>query len=329
MMDQAHAKQREETLGSTEVAPILGLSPWANAFDVWAQHIGLVEREDISKVPAVEVGVFTESGILDWAAGELGAKIERNTLYSNPILRLSAQLDGVIEHSASAGDASGIPVEAKTAGLFGPLSEDWGEPGTSEIPAHYIVQCQVQMILAGADICHVAALLGGKGFTLFKVPRCSEKAEKTIKGRVLEIWDENIGPALQWIAEGGDVKDPFLMTFAPPEPPSMAIAKLLPREPGKVTALSQSDWLHAGAWQALKQEIKEKTSEMKAMEGNLIMSLGDAENGSFPDGTGFTFREQTRRSLDSKKIKAEYPDIAKECVQESTFRVARFAKNGV
>lgn len=301
-MDKAHAEQRKHALGSTEIASILGVNPYQTGYDVWAEHTGKIERPDISDVPAVQAGVMFEGGILDWAGGELGEVVQyRDTLKMDTDLRLSAQLDGMIFSSQ-------VPVEAKTAGLFGPLSQEWGEALTDHVPAHYLIQCQVQMILTESQVCHLAAFLGGVGFRMYRVDR-SDLIVESIKEASVSFWDK------------------YIVTDTPPDSvPSLSIMKLLPREEGKVIFLPPQVRLKVDAWLSLKERKKEIKAEIEEHVAELAMLLGDAEVGEFQDGSAYTYKMQTRRGFNAKALKAEMPDIAEKYKTESKYPVPRYRK---
>lgn len=128
----------------------------------------------------MEVGTAAEPGILAWVESELG-KLRRNQERSIPKLHIRAHLDAILV-------AEMLPVEAKTAGLFSPVGDDWGEPGTDEVPDHVTVQCHVQMMAIGnAGLAHVAALIGGRGLLRFTVPRNAQLCE-AITDSARDFW---------------------------------------------------------------------------------------------------------------------------------------------
>ena len=62
-------------------------------------------------------------------------------------------------------------VEIKTARF---PTDEWGRQGTSEIPTHYIVQCQHELAVTGAETCYVAVLFAGSEPRLYVVGRDDE-----------------------------------------------------------------------------------------------------------------------------------------------------------
>ncbi|HRR40229.1 MAG TPA: YqaJ viral recombinase family protein [Syntrophales bacterium] len=73
---ETQREARRKHLGSSDVAAILGVDPFKNAYDVWLEKTGKVDSSDISS-EAAEIGNALETGILNLAERRLG-KILRN-----------------------------------------------------------------------------------------------------------------------------------------------------------------------------------------------------------------------------------------------------------
>jgi len=289
---------RKQHLGSSDVAAILGVDPWRNAYDVWLEKTGRVE--DSKETEVMYAGTMFEDGILKYAEGQLG-KLIRNQYRSAIGFPIAANIDAIVKES-------GEPVEAKTAGLFGPVTEEWGDGGTDQIPDRVIIQVHVHMLCTDKDICHIPAFIGGKGFNMFMVKK-DDEIMNIIMDQSIEFWGyvEN------------DCPPPNCM-------PSMPLIKRMKREPNKVTEIDPiliQNWENAKASLKLAQEIEE------GAKTEMLAALGEAEAGTFErDGLQMTltFFEQSRRYVDSKKLKEDYPDLYKMYEKVSVFRVPRVKK---
>ncbi len=269
------------TLGASEVAAVLGLSPWVTPYEVWARKTGRLTEHKQSD--ALDAGVRLEPIVLDWAESQLGP-IDR---------RVEAVIDGtpIVTHPDGLTKA-GEPVEAKTSGIVGPVYGHWGEAGTDEIPEHYLVQCLVQLEATRASVCHVPALLGGRGFVLFAVP-AHAALQSEIVDRACQWWRQHV------------------KADRPPEastPPPLSVLKRLRRQPNKTVPL---DAELVERWLCAKQRLKAATEEADEAQAALIAALGDAEAGELNDGRVVTYFEQHRKGY---------------VVQDSTFRVLRITK---
>lgn len=293
-------KQRIHHLGSSDIAAILGVSPWANAYDVWLEKTGKVNEDKEKNYQGA--GNMFEDGVLKWAEGELGPiTTEEN---GAAIFRkatgfpIGGHVDGLV-------DANGEPVEAKTAGLFGPLIEDWGDEGTDQLPDRIIIQDHVHMLCTNKEVCHTPVFLGGKGFMMFRV-RLDIEIMDIIRDKSLDFWETYVE------------KD-----MPPPDTiPSLPMAKRMKREPEKIVEIETQlvqNWLSAKESLKIAKDIKESS------EAEVLAALGDAEGGKCGLGL-LTYFMQSRSTIPTKELKAAHPKIYEEFVNVSEFRVARLKK---
>jgi len=49
------------------------------------------------------------------------------------------------------------------------VGQGWGEPGTDEIPLHYLAQVHHYLVLAEVPVCDVVVLIGGSDFRIYTV----------------------------------------------------------------------------------------------------------------------------------------------------------------
>lgn len=271
------------SIGASEIAAVLGLSPWASPYEIWARKTGRIESHKSSD--AIDAGKRLERVVLDWAEDVLG-----------PIRReIEAPIDGtpILTHPDGI-THDGRPVEAKTSGIAGPLYGEWGEPETDQIPDYYLVQALMQIAATEADLCFVPALLGGRGFSLYRVP-ANKALQREIIERVCTWWDRHV------------VRD------EPPEmtaPPPLSIMKRLRREPGKSVDLDPG---LVETWLSAKERAKQAAKEEEEAQAAVLAALGDAEAGTLPDGREVTYFEQFRKGY---------------VVEECRFRVLRVRKGG-
>ncbi|GIV51137.1 MAG: hypothetical protein KatS3mg038_1658 [Candidatus Kapaibacterium sp.] len=105
----------------------------------------------------------------------------------------AAPIDGtpILTHPDAIAAPGDLPVEAKTTGIVGPVSGDWGEDGTDEVPEYYLVQLAVQAAALGADRGFVSALIGGSGFRLYEVAIPSTVRDALVE-RLCDWWQYHV-----------------------------------------------------------------------------------------------------------------------------------------
>ena len=272
---------RRKYIGSSDMAAVLGRDPYATAYDVWLHKTGKLSDEDedafFTANPAALDGIRFEGGVILYAEDELG-KIRRNQRRLAPEIYLAANVDGLVMES-------GEPVEAKTAGMRGPLPAGWGDEGTGIIPKPYIIQAHCHMIVTGKQVCHVPAFLGGKGFRLYRVER-NQDLDDIIRERAIRFWERcvlaDIPPA--------DVA------------PSLDLMKRVIRVPKTVATIPIA--LHA-AWEEAKAEFKVADKAKKSAQAMMIAAMGDADAATFDGGPGaITYYEETKKGFTVKESKS-------------------------
>lgn len=174
-------------LGASDFGPLLGLSRFKTAHQLWLEKTGQVEPEPSGF--AAELGQLLEDDVLELYGRRKGHKmnIQTKPLFQHPRLSwLRVAPDAMAD-----GPGNRIVVEAKTAGVK--KAEGWGPEGTADVPGAYFAQVQVQMAVAIA--CGVKVLkadmpvlfLSNRSFQVFEVPYDVEMAQ-TIIHRGVEFW---------------------------------------------------------------------------------------------------------------------------------------------
>ncbi|MEU0393863.1 YqaJ viral recombinase family protein [Streptomyces sp. NPDC006208] len=141
---------------ATEIAAVLGLSPWQSRFSLWHKKAGL-PTPPFESNPAMEWGVRLEDAIADkWA--------EQNdmSLHTTGTWR---HRDREWQRATPDRIGNDCLVEVKTS----PFGDDWGPSGSDDIPLHYRCQIQWQMDVTGYRTTHVALLVSGHDYREYTV----------------------------------------------------------------------------------------------------------------------------------------------------------------
>lgn len=150
---QAWLDDRRRGIGGSDVAAILGLSPWKTSLDVYLDKIGQAVHEASNK--RQRRGQAIEPLILRRFEERMGIQVQRcrEPLVSERHKFMRANLDGRMP------DLPRAIVEAK--GAWSP--EGWGDDGSSDVPAYYQTQACHYFEVADADVCFFPVLFGMDG----------------------------------------------------------------------------------------------------------------------------------------------------------------------
>lgn len=304
MITEKQRLERQKHLGSTDIAAILGEDPWRTGFDVWLEKTGRLIPEVEKENKSLIVGSFLEVGVLDWAETQLG-KLQR---YHNNdeekkenIEIIVPGFEMIVDHPDAIVIETKKPVEGKTAGLMGPLNEDYGDGGNA-LPIRVIIQCHVHILATGSDCCHVPALLGGKGFVMYYVEK-DDVILNAIMDSSEKFWDEYVLK---------DVPPPNVL-------PTGEYTKRIRREPNKTIIIP--DYVVRN-WLGSKESLKHAEAIKDSAENELLAAMQDAEAGEYSDGI-ITYYQQQIRRIDSTLLKKDLPDIAEQYTKVNKFRVLR------
>lgn len=297
---EAQIGRRQKYIGASDFAAILGLSPWKTWADVVAEKQGRLEPAPQNVM--MNAGNRFETGVLDQAEEVFGPLIRNQfRVFREDGVPIGSNCDAVLL-------AKDCPVEGKTAGLFGPLREEWGADGTDEIPDMYLVQVQAQILCCRSDVAYLMAFIGGRGFADFTIQR-NEPLLKVMQDRAAETWKHVMA---------GTLPDASLL--------SLEVCKRFRRTPSKTISIPAD---FKTEFDGAKAALEAAETAMDSAKQKILtaISAGAAEAGEIEGVGAFTFLEQSRAGFDSKRMKAENPDLAAKYETESRFRVLRFKKS--
>lgn len=173
--------ERQGGVGASEVAAIIGLSPWATPRQIAATKTATIEEAPPEGSLKMWLGTRLEPVIAELYEGRTGQKVRRPARrYWHPEAPLHCELDYIVSRRREA-------VECKVAN-FG---EDWGPDGSQLIPKHYYPQVMAQLAVTGFERCHVAVLYHGQEFRLYTFER-DEQYIFDLVDYVTDWWERHI-----------------------------------------------------------------------------------------------------------------------------------------
>jgi len=291
---EAIRQERKKYIGASDISALFGCSPWATAYDLWAEKTGRMPDEDKFTNDAMLAGNMFEDGVIQEAAsriGEIDTDPDRMFLKDQD-RKLCANMDGILLSTK-------CPVEAKTAGFQGPPPDYWFDAGEVCIPDHVICQVQQQIMLMGADHGYVAAFItSGHGFHLWPVD-ADPDMHTAIETLSAEFWDH-------------------VKTDTPPDAtPSIETVQKIHRVQGSTCDISMAS---VELWDQYRQDRLAAEKLEKAAKADMLKLLGDCEVGFLPDGSRLEFNEVTRKAFQAKAFQQDYPELYVQYMGSSPYR---------
>jgi putative phage-type endonuclease len=289
---------RRTGIGSSEIAAVVGLSPYATPLDVWRAK---VEGLSIEETPAMKRGRILEDAVADWYAEDTGARLERCATIRHPESPIALATPDRI---ATLGSERRI-LEIKTANLR--TLADWGEPGTDEVPQAYLLQVQWELACSGLMSADLAVLIAGDDFRIYHLKRDFE-LEQMLLERAESFWRKHVETRTPPELDGSESAASWLASRFPKDNgaiiPATPEAEQWVREYRAAAAEAQ---VAARRRDAAKNRLKEVMGEAKRLQGD-----GWTVNWSHVKG-----RERT----DWAAVCAE-ARVSKELIQKHTSRSA-------
>ena len=149
---------RRTRVGGSEIAVILGLSPYESPFSLWHRKRG--EIEPVETNPRMEVGNYVEDAIAQWFADQHPEyEVERAGTYVHPDRPWQlANPDRLLwNRQCEPRNPVGI-LECK----FSQYGDGFGKTGTDQIPVHYTCQTRHYSDVFDGLPVFVAGLIGGQ-----------------------------------------------------------------------------------------------------------------------------------------------------------------------
>lgn len=258
---------RQKYLGGSDVAAILGVSPWTTPFMLYQKKVGAyVEELTPAKRRILERGARWEPIVLEMLVDELtdrGHDVEvlaTGNRYRDPELPyLAAEIDAELI-------VDGEPVngEMKTAGYF--ASGAWGEYDSNEVPIYYLAQVMHGLMIQPRRRAVVAAVTGFDERPMIRWVERDDDTIAAIRAREIEFWER---------IQRGD----------PPDPETPEDVKwLYPKDSGKTMEADEELFHAVQNLKLLKADAKTLENQIELVATRVKARMGDASALLGPNG---------------------------------------------
>ena len=282
-------------IGGSDAGAILGLDPYRSVFAVYCDKLGLLPEQPDNE--AMRQGRDLENYVALRFEEQTGLRVRRcGYMLQHPKISWAlANVDRLI-----VGKHAGL--ECKTTSVLTRTKYDRGD-----IPAQYYAQCMHYIAVTGLPVWYLAVLVLNKAFYVFTVER-DEAEVKSLLEAERDFWEGHVLPQV------------------PPEPDGSAqagkvIAQLHPAaEAGSDEPLAlyeESDRI--ARYLDLDGQIKQLTAVRDGIKQRLQLRLGDSLEGR-TDRYVVRWPNAASTRLDTRRLKAERPEIYKEYAKTVSYR---------
>ena len=237
--------EREKGIGASDVAAILGLSPWETPFSLWLKKTHQVEPEPENE--AMLMGHMLEEVVVKRWEMETGEKAIKasaaDIIYVHPEHDfLRATPDRVIRGRKKI-------LECKTTVT---------QIDQEDLPIHWVCQVQYQMYVTGIHEADLAWLVSGRYFGYAHIPY-DEDFANFIAEKVAEFWNDCV--------IGG--KEPDLI--------SVSDFTLKGSDPGTTVEADEEALSHILSLRTINTEISAKEADAEAHKDSVKLFMGETE----------------------------------------------------
>tara|TARA_R100001244_G_scaffold131374_1_gene104543 strand:- start:1536 stop:2462 length:927 start_codon:yes stop_codon:yes gene_type:complete len=236
-------RKNNPSIGASMSPSILGFNPWQSAVDVWDQLVNNTEGVDDNL--AMYLGREMEPIVKKLFMDQTGLKVlnDNKIRIDDQYEYLTTNLDGMVV-------GEGIPVEYKTT----------AKPWDGEIPNHYFVQLQHQMMVTESPSIYFCSLSMG-----FRKQLIVERYDRNddfigeLRDELVTFWNDHV------------------LTGKPPEPKSIGDAKKVFNHTDPESVATIDDYMVVTELRALKETRAELDRQVNEKQLEVMKIIGDKE----------------------------------------------------
>lgn len=298
-----------KTVGSSEVAGVIGISPWVDRWQIYARARGLIGPQE--ETQEMRWGKMVQQPLAARFTQDTGIAHEwSDHAYVHPERRYQrASVDAFLPSRAH----PKAILEVKTTGLHlaGEWESTYGEIGGPEgIPDYYLAQVQWQLDAHGLPLAYVAVSIAGPDVRYYKIPYDKEIAD-FLRLMVEPFWLESLVGDVEPAPGVSDEVKSYLK-------------RRYPKEKEKIRPATDAEVLLLDEYARVYAELKPKLDRKEELEVELTKAIGDAEGLDWPRGK-FTWK-LARGSADWKALALAELDRYPQDVREKM--IAALTKPG-
>ena len=287
---------RKSSIGGSDAATCVNMNPYSSLISLYADKKGLSKPKEDNE--AMRLGRDLEAYVAERFCEKEEKKVRNDFfMYADDEHDfLTANIDRRV-----VGENAGL--ECKTMGSFNGF-----DLANGEIPSNYYCQIQHYMMVMGFDKMYLAILVLQRGLYTFAVDR-NDDFIKQLRDAEVDFWQN------------------YVMKNNVPEPDgsdsSLATLKEFYPQAHKNTELTIPGLdIMVKDYKAAAEREKEAKEAKTRIQAQICAKLGSNEVG-VGYAYGCSWKNQSKESVDTKKLKEELPQVYARYARVSDYRVFR------
>lgn len=291
---EAWLAERRSGIGASEIAGVLGVSPWVSAFALYWRKVGVLD-DDVD-TERLEWGRRLEEPIArKFAEDHDWLDVRPSGLYRSTARPW--QLATPDRELTELGDGPLVSVlECKSDNSW----DGWGDAGTDEVPVYYRAQVLWQMDVLGLDVAYVACLFGGRTYREYVIER--DEADLQVMRAAGEAFWRRVQDGEPPDLDGHDATAAVLKAL---HPDLEDVDVEVPH------ALAERYRLACRMHKEAAETKAQLDNELRGFIGNGRRAVHDGEKLA-------TRSVYDRKAVDLDRLRADHPDLVREYTTTST-----------
>ncbi|MCL2620280.1 MAG: YqaJ viral recombinase family protein [Defluviitaleaceae bacterium] len=298
---------RRKGIGGSDLAAIMGVSPWSTARDVYYKKMGIVgaldHESDKENWVAKKVGHLLEPLVAEIFASQTGFEpYEIRKMFAHPDYPfMLANLDYLV----TLPDGRTAIVECKTSNIH--AKEKWADDA---VPLNYELQCRHYMAVMNVDVVFIACLFGNNenDFLWRRIDRCLDFEADVIDAEE-HFWNNHVlaGVEPPYTESGNQVLKSIRNFYGHGDTDADSV--ILP--PSTMTALLTLEHLKAEKSKAKKvvDALDDKITKTQSVFVEQMGSSCKAVCKQGDDEFSITYNPVYQEDFNKEGLKANHPDI--------------------
>ena len=280
-------------IGGSDAAAIVGMNPFKSMVSVYVDKLKLEEDEAKSSF-RMEMG----SKLEDFVAREFSLRTGKKTRNVNGILRNDKYPFAIANIDKRVCKEKAV-LECVVTNSY--CKKEWERA----VPIQYQIQCLHYMAVTGATHAYVAALVGNEELFIHRLERDEDMIEY-VMAEEEKFWKECIIGGNVPLPDGSEEYSRFLKSRYKDS-----------REDSLILFMQEEK---LSRYDEVCSCIKKLDVEKKLLEQGFQKEMGEYEI-AFVGDRKISWKKQSRSSVDTKKLREDYPEIVEGYVKTTNTRV--------